>query len=79
MAGSTPAGTPERTIGIDVGDTWSQSCVVAASGTVIEEARVWTTAQAMQTPLRGAAGPARRGGGGDALALAQSTARGVGP
>ena len=48
MAGSTPAGTPERTIGIDVGDRWSQSCVVAASGTVIEEARVRTTAQAMQ-------------------------------
>ena len=29
-----------QTIGIDVGDTWSQICVVEACGTVVEEARV---------------------------------------
>ena len=39
---------PARTIGIDVGDRWSQICVVDAAGTVVEEARVRTTAQAVQ-------------------------------
>jgi transposase len=59
MPESAPAGTPsERTIGIDVGDTWSQICVVDANGTVIEEARVRTTTRAMQR--RFAAPPARR-------------------
>ena len=37
-----------QTIGIDVGHTWSQICVVDASGAVVEEARVRTTTRAVQ-------------------------------
>ena len=37
-----------RTIGIDIGDLWSQICVVNAAGSVVEEARVRTTARAVQ-------------------------------
>ena len=49
MANARATGTATgQTIGIDVGDTWSQICVVDAGGTVIEEARVRTTAVAVQ-------------------------------
>ena len=37
-----------QTIGIDVADTWSQICVVHASGAVVEEARVRTTTRPVQ-------------------------------
>ena len=44
MTNGSAAGTATgQTIGIDVGDTWSQICVVDAGGTVVEEARVRTT------------------------------------
>ena len=46
MTNGSAAGTATgQTIGIDVEDTWSQICVVDAGGTVVEEARVRTTAQ----------------------------------
>ena len=50
MTNGSAAGTATgQTIGIDVGDTWSQICVVDAGGTVVEEARVRTTAQAVHS------------------------------
>ncbi len=54
--GSAMSTATGPTIGVDVGDTWSQICVVDAGGTVVEEARVRTTAEAM----RGRFGPAPR-------------------
>ena len=48
MANSSAAGTAMgQTIGIDVGDTWSQICVVDTAGRVVEETRVRTTAEAV--------------------------------
>ena len=40
-----------NTIGIDLGDRWSRYCVVDASGTIIEEDRVRTTADALREKL----------------------------
>ena len=36
--GSAARSAMGPTIGLDVGDTWSQICVVDAGGTVVEEA-----------------------------------------
>ena len=44
------------TIGVDVGDTWSQICMVDSAGTVVEEGRVRTTARAVRCRF----GPERR-------------------
>jgi len=37
-----------NTIGIDLGDRWSRYCVVDASGAIVEEDRVRTSAEAMR-------------------------------
>ena len=44
----------ERTVGLDVGDRWSQICVVEQeSGEVLEEGRVRTRAEALGRRFRG--------------------------
>lgn len=44
----------ERTVGLDVGDRWSQICVLdQESGEVLEEGRVRTTAAAVERRFRG--------------------------
>jgi Transposase len=47
-----------NTIGIDLGDRWSRYCVLDASGGIVEEDRVRTTADAMQEKF-GKLAPAR--------------------
>lgn len=43
----------ERTVGLDVGDRWSQVCVVdQASGEILEEGRVRTSAEALKRRFR---------------------------
>lgn len=45
----------ERTVGLDVGDRWSQCCELdEATGEVVEEGRIRTTAQALEQRFRGA-------------------------
>ena len=47
------ARVPETTIGLDVGDRWSQVCVLDAAGEVVEEARVRTTEAALKRCFTG--------------------------
>lgn len=49
---------PERTIGLDVGDRQSHLCILDASGEIVEETRVRTTAPALSSRFAGMA-PAR--------------------
>ena len=80
MTNGSAAGTATgQTIGIDVGDTWSQICVVDAGGTVVEEARVRTTARAVHSRFGPGTPESGRPRGGDALALAPSAAGRAGP
>ena len=45
----------ERTVGLDVGDRWSQICVLdQESGEILEEGRVRTGAEALGRRFRGA-------------------------
>ncbi len=44
----------ERTVGLDVGDRWSQVCVLdQESGEIVEEGRVRTSAEALERRFRG--------------------------
>ena len=44
----------ERTVGLDVGDRWSQLCVLGQeSGEIVEEGRVRTRAEALSRRFRG--------------------------
>ena len=40
------------TVGLDLGDRWSRYCVLDGKGTVIEEDRVRTSAEALEQRLR---------------------------
>ena len=49
----SPSTTAGEVIGIDLGDRWSRYCVVNQVGTVVEEDRVRTTAEALTAKFWG--------------------------
>lgn len=50
------AGIPERTIGLDVGDRYSQVCILDMAGEIVEEGRVRTTEPALERRFGGMEG-----------------------
>jgi len=50
---AVPRDCHESTIGIDLGDRWSRYCVLDRAGTVVEEDRVRTTAEALKEQFGG--------------------------
>ena len=51
---SQQTATPEWTVGVDIGDTHSQLCVLDAAGEVVEEGRIQTTRDAFERRFTGA-------------------------
>ena len=52
---AVPRDCHESTVGIDLGDRWSRYCVVDRAGSVVEEDRVHTTAEALKERFGAAA------------------------